>query len=98
MEPAIIIISSEYQFVVNAINRLLDDSNNNLIERCFGARDFEILINELINENIRFFSIVLDETTPMLEKVEIQNCLISYENQIHYDFVYGLELVDDYID
>ena len=72
MEPAVIIISSDYQFVVKSISRIIDDTNNNIIERCLGASDFEILINELINENIRFFSIILDENTPMNEKIEIQ--------------------------
>jgi hypothetical protein len=98
MEPAVIIISSDYQFVVKSISRIIDDTNNNIIERCLGASDFEILINELINENIRFFSIILDENTPMNEKIEIQNTLNKYENQIHYNFVYGIELVDDFIE
>jgi hypothetical protein len=38
----------------------------------------------------------LDENTPFYEKVEIQNILSKNENQIHYNFIYGLELVDDF--
>jgi hypothetical protein len=98
MEPAIIIISSDNQFVVKSISRYIDESTYVLIERCLGPVDFEILINELIDENIRIFSIILDESTPMSEKIEIQNCLFKYENQIHYNFVYGLDLVDDFVE
>ena len=98
MEPATIIISTDYQFITKSISKLIDDSNSSIIERCFGAADFEILINELIDENIRIFSIILDESTPMLEKIEIQNCLFKYDNLIHYNFVYGIDLVDKCLD
>jgi len=98
MEPAVIIISSDYQFVVKSISRIIDDTNNNIIERCLGASDFEILINELINENIRIFSIILDESTPMNDKVEIQNCLNTYDSQIYYNFIYGIECTDEVLE
>ncbi len=98
MEPATIIISTDYQFITKSISKLIDDSNSSIIGRCLGAADFEVLINELIDENIRIFSIILDESTPMLEKIEIQNCLFKYDNLIHYNFVYGIDLVDDFIE
>jgi hypothetical protein len=96
METAIIIISSDSDFVKYAINRMIDDSLSNIIERVLSPNDFEILIDELINENFRSYTIVLDENTPIQEKVEIQNILFRHENQIHYNFIYGLELVDDF--
>jgi hypothetical protein len=96
METAIIIISTDAHFIKYAINRMIDDSLSNIIERVLCPKDFEVLIDELINENFRSYTIILDENTPFYEKVEIQNILSKNENQIHYNFIYGLELVDDF--
>lgn len=96
METAIIIISTDAQFVKYTINQLTDHSLSNIIERAISSSDFAILVDELIDENFRSFTIVLDENISNHEKIEIQDILFKHDKLIHYNFIYGLELVDDF--
>lgn len=89
MNPAIIVISQDFNFVTNTIAHLHEDSFNSIIERSINSVDFEVLINELINENVRNITIISDENMPINELIEVRNILNKYINQIHYNFEFG---------
>jgi hypothetical protein len=75
MEPATIIVSRDFQFVSYVINYLKEDLLKSTIERSFGSDDFEVLINELIDENIRIISVICDSNLSINDIDEIQDVL-----------------------
>lgn len=95
MNPAIIVLSQDFNFVTNTIAQLNEDSLNSIIERSISSVDFEVLINELINENVRNITIISDDNMPIQELVEVRNVLNKYLNQIHYNFEFGQYLFSE---
>jgi hypothetical protein len=89
MNPAIILVSQDFNFVTNTITQLNEESFNSVIERSLSSIDFEVLINELIDENIRNITIISDDNMPVIELIEIRKILNTYKDQIHYNFEFG---------
>jgi hypothetical protein len=98
MEPATIIVSRDFQFVSYVINYLKEDLLKSTIERSFGSDDFEVLINELIDENIRIISVICDSNLSINDIDEIQDVLKNYDSQIHYSLEFGFHTEDLYMD
>jgi hypothetical protein len=98
MEPATIIVSRDFQFVSYVINYLKEDLLKSTIERSFGSDDFEVLINELIDENIRIISVICDSNLSINDLDEIQDVLKNYDSQIHYSLEFGFHTEDLYMD
>jgi hypothetical protein len=98
MEPATIIVSRDFQFVSYVINYLKEDLLKSTIERSFGSDDFEVLINELIDENIRIITVICDSNLSINDIDEIQEVLKNYDSQIHYSLEFGFQTEDIYMD
>ena len=98
MEPATIIVSRDFQFVSYVINYLKEDLLKSTIERSFGSDDFEVLINELIDENIRIISVICDSNLSINDIDEIQEVLKNYDSQIHFSLEFGFHTEDLYMD
>ena len=80
------------------INYLKEDLLKSTIERSFGSDDFEVLINELIDENIRIISVICDSNLSINDIDEIQDVLKNYDSQIHYSLEFGFQTEDLYMD
>ena len=98
MEPATIIVSRDFEFVSYVINYLKEDMLKSTLERSFGSDDFEVLINELINENIRVMYIICDSNLSVNDIDDIQDILKNYDSQIHYSLEFGFHSEDVYMD
>jgi hypothetical protein len=98
MQPATIIVSRDFQFVSYVINYLNEDLLKSIIERSTGSDDFEVLLNELIDENIRIISIICDSNLSVNDIDEIQEVLKVYDSQIHYSLVFGFQTEDVFMD
>ena len=98
MEPATIIVSRDFQFVSYVINYLKEDLLKSTIERSFGSDDFEVLINELIDENIRIISVICDSNLSINDIDEIQDVLKNYDSPIHDSLEFGFQTEDLYMD
>ena len=98
MEPATIIVSRDFEFVSYVINYLKEDMLKSTLERSFGSDDFEVLIDELINENIRVMYIICDSNLSVNDIDDIQDILKNYDSQIHYSLEFGFHSEDVYMD
>ena len=97
MEPALIIVSRDFSFVKNVMNCLKEEYLKYTIERSIGSDDFESLINELIDENLRVISIICDSNLSVNDLDEIQEVLKNYDSQIHYSLEFGFQMEDVYL-
>lgn len=75
METATIIVSRDFQFVSSVINHLKDDLFHSTIERSIGSDDFEVLLNELIDENLRIISVICDSNLSLNDLNEIRKVI-----------------------
>ena len=75
METATIIVSRDFQFVSFVINHLKDDLFHSTIERSIGSDDFEVLLNELIDENLRIISVICDSNLSLNDLNEIRKVI-----------------------
>jgi hypothetical protein len=98
MEPALIVVSRDFHFVRRVINCLKEEFLKSTIERSIGSDDFEALINELIDENLRVISIICDSNLSVNDLDEIQEVLKNYDSQIHYSLEFGFQMEDAYMD
>jgi hypothetical protein len=98
METATIIVSRDFQFVSSVINHLKDDLFHSTIERSIGSDDFEVLLNELIDENLRIISVICDSNLSLNDLNEIRKVIKKYDSQIHYSLVFGFQTEDIYMD
>lgn len=98
MEPIIIIVSRDFHFVTYVINYLKEELMKSTIKRSIGSEDFESLLNDLIDENLRVISIICDSNLSVNDIDEIQEILKTYNSQIHYSLEFGFQTEDVFMD
>ena len=98
MEPVIIIVSRDFHFVTYVINYLKEELMKSTIKRSIGSEDFESLLNDLIDENLRVISIICDSNLSVNDIDEIQEILKTYNSQIHYSLEFEFQTEDVFMD
>ncbi len=89
MHSAIIIFSSDSLFVSLSLSKLKEDQFDSIIERAIGIEDFEILINDLINEGICSIQVICDGDLSINEVSEMEDIIDKYANEIAFNISKG---------
>ena len=89
MHSAIIIFSCDSLFVSLALTKLKEDQFDSIIERAIGIEDFEILINDLINEGICSIQVICDDDLSINEVSEMEDIIDKYANEITFSLSKG---------